>query len=64
MYVQWLTVGQLLVLQYLTPGKKWQSMGADKQDKYRQQYQQLKKEHESKLAAFYDHHPDAKVPVR
>ncbi|XP_064386454.1 uncharacterized protein LOC135334987 [Halichondria panicea] len=45
-------------------GAKWQSIGTEKQDKYRQQYQDLKVEYKAKLADFYSHHPDAKVPTR
>ena len=47
-----------------TAGAKWQSIGTEKQDKYRQQYQDLKVEYEAKLVDFYNHHPDAKVPTR
>ena len=48
------------LLYYIFPGKKWRSMGAEKQDKYRQQYAKLREEYVAKLERFYEKHPDAK----
>lgn len=35
-------------------------MGAEKQDKYKQQYAKLREEYTAKLERFYEEHPDAK----
>lgn len=41
-------------------GKRWKSMDAEKQAKYKQQYAKLREEYTAKLERFYEEHPDAK----
>ena len=43
-------------------GKKWKSMGPERQEKYKQQYVTLRKSYETQLEQFYSDHPDAKLP--
>ena len=43
-------------------GKKWKSMGSERQEKYKQQYVTLRKSYETQLEQFYSDHPDAKLP--
>ena len=43
-------------------GKKWKSMGSERQEKYKQQYMTLRKSYETQLEQFYSDHPDAKPP--
>ena len=49
-----------IVCAHIPSGKKWKSMDADKQNKYKHQYAKLRKEYETKLQGFYEEHPDAK----
>ena len=44
-------------------GKRWKSIGAEKQDKYKQQYVALKAKYEEELEQFYLDHPDARPPA-
>ncbi len=45
-------------------GTKWNALGSEKQEKFKQQYQKLKAAYDIKLKEFYTRHPDAKVPTR
>ena len=47
------------------PGKKWNMIGHEKQERYKQQHVALKAAYETQLQRFYEEHPDAKpAPTR
>ena len=43
-------------------GKRWKSIGAEKQEKYKQQYAALRRNYEEEVEQFYQDHPDARPP--
>ncbi len=43
-------------------GKRWQTMGAQRQEKYRQQSALLRKNYSDQMQEFYQEHPDARPP--
>ena len=43
-------------------GKRWQTMGAEKQEKYKQQSLLLRKAYNTEMEMFYQEHPDARPP--
>ena len=45
-------------------GKRWNSIGAEKQEKYKQQYAALRRNYTEEIEQFYQDHPDARPPLR
>ena len=46
-------------------GKKWKTMGAEKQEKYKQQQAALKKTYDAEIEQFYAANPEARLaPLR
>lgn len=53
----------LPLLAFPPPGKAWGALTAAKQQRYRDEYLALRSEYETKVATFFEDHPEAK-PLR
>ena len=53
--------GEAFLLTCLSsPGKKWNTIGQERQGRYKQQHTALKATYEAQLQKFYEDHPDAR----